>query len=89
MAEVAAQLAELSGRPISYRVETLEEAWASRASFGAPDWEVEGWVTRYAAIAAGELEQVTDTVERLAGHRPMTLADFGKAHPQGIRPAAD
>ena len=35
--------------------ETVEQAWQSRASYGAPDWEVEGWVTSYAAIAAGDL----------------------------------
>jgi hypothetical protein len=87
MTQVAAQLAELSGKPISYRAETIEEAWASRASYGAPDWEVEGWVTSYAAIAAGDLESISDTVERLAGHQPMTLAEYIRA--QDIRPAAD
>jgi hypothetical protein len=67
--------------------ETVEEAYASRQSFGAPDWEVEGWVTSYAAIAAGDLESISDTVERLAGHQPMTLAEYIRA--QDIRPAAD
>jgi NAD(P)H dehydrogenase (quinone) len=86
MAEVAAQLSELWGKPMSYRPETLEQAWASRASYGAPDWEVEGWVTSYAAIAAGELETVSDTVARLAGHEPMRLADYVRA--QDISPAA-
>ena len=87
MTQVAAQLAELSGKPISYRAETIEEAWASRASYGAPDWEVDGWVTSYAAIAAGDLESISDTVERLAGHQPTTLAEYIRA--QDIRPAAD
>jgi hypothetical protein len=49
---------------------------ASRSVYGAPDWEVEGWVTSYTAIAAGELDLVTDTVERLAGHPPVRLADY-------------
>jgi len=56
--------------------ETLEEAYASRASYDAPEWEVEGWVTTYAAIAAGELDVVTGDVERLAGHAPRTLDEF-------------
>lgn len=87
MSEVAALLAEHAGKPISYKAETLEEAWASRAAYGAPDWQVEGWVTSYAAIAAGEVERIADTVERLTDHRPVTLAEYVQA--QAIRPAAD
>ena len=44
--------------------ETIDEAWASRAPSGAPAWEIEGWVTTYTAIAAGELEAVSGDVER-------------------------
>jgi NAD(P)H dehydrogenase (quinone) len=79
--EMAATLAELSGKPIAYKDETLAEARASRASYGAPAWQVEAWISTYTAIAAGELETVTDTVERLTGHPPATLADFVRAHP--------
>jgi NAD(P)H dehydrogenase (quinone) len=73
MAEWAAELSEVSGRPVTFHDETVEEAWQSRASYGAPDWEVEGWVASYLAVAAGELAVVSDTVERLAGHPPLTL----------------
>jgi NAD(P)H dehydrogenase (quinone) len=73
MAEWAAELTEVSGRPVRFEDETVEQAWQSRASYGAPDWEVEGWVTSYLGIAAGELAIVSDTVERLAGHAPTTL----------------
>jgi NAD(P)H dehydrogenase (quinone) len=81
LAEAAEILTRLSGREVVYVEETLEEARASRAPSGAPDWEIEGWVTSYAAIAAGELDVVTDTVERLAGHEPLTLPEFLEAHP--------
>lgn len=81
LGEIAAELAELSGKPISYKHETLEEARASRASYGAPDWQVDAWIGTYTAIAAGELEMVTDTVERLAGHAPTTLAEYVRANP--------
>src|SRR3954470_10210792 len=73
MAGWAEELARVTGRAVSFVDETIEEAYASRAHFGAPDWEVEGWVTTYLAIARGELDVVTDTVERLAGHPPRTL----------------
>lgn len=72
-AEVAATLSELSGRPISYQAETMAGAWESRRSYGAPDWEVEGWITSYAAVGSGELAVRSDTVERIAGHPPTTL----------------
>ena len=61
--------------------ETLEEARVSRAPSGAPDWEIEGWVTSYAAIASGEMDVVSDTVERLVGHSPWALEPFLRANP--------
>jgi NAD(P)H dehydrogenase (quinone) len=82
MAEAAQIITEVTGRTVVYVEETLEEARASRAPSGAPDWEIEGWVTSYAVIATGELDVVTDTIERLAGHAPMTLAEFLVAHPE-------
>jgi hypothetical protein len=36
-------------------------------------------VTSYAAIAAGELEVVSDVVERVAGRPPTTLERFLRA----------
>jgi len=80
MAHVADALSEATGRPVAYEAETIDEAYASRTTYGAPDWEVAGWVSSYAAIAAGELEVVSDTVERIAGHPPTDLRDWLVAH---------
>ena len=74
-------LSAFSGRPVTYRVETLEQAYASRASYGAPQFEVDGWVTSYVAVATGELDVVSGTVSELAGHRPQTLPEFLAANP--------
>jgi uncharacterized protein YbjT (DUF2867 family) len=71
LTEVAAQVAAASGRPVRYQPETVAEAHASRAGSGAPDWQITAWVSTYTAIAAGELELVTDTVQRVTG-RPAT-----------------
>ncbi|HSK95450.1 MAG TPA: SDR family oxidoreductase [Euzebyales bacterium] len=76
MADIAALLTETLGEPVRYEDETLEEAYASRASFGAPEWEVTGWVTSYAAIATGALEIVTDTVEAVTGRPPVSPRDY-------------
>jgi uncharacterized protein YbjT (DUF2867 family) len=81
MAEVAEALTAASGRLITYDDETLDQAYASRASFGAPDWEVAGWVTSYSAIAVGELDVVTPDVESLTGHPPMSFTEFLAANP--------
>jgi NAD(P)H dehydrogenase (quinone) len=76
LGEAAAELSRAWRRPVTFENETLEEARASRAGSGAADWEIEGWVSSYAAIASGELDVVSDAVERIAGHRPISLAEL-------------
>jgi NAD(P)H dehydrogenase (quinone) len=85
LAEVAEELSRVAGRPITYQEETLEEAYASRASYGAPDWEVDGWVSTYTAIANGDLERVSGDLAALAGHPPMRLAEFLRDNPDSYR----
>jgi len=84
LAQAAAAIGDAVGVPVTYHAETLDEAYRSRARYGAPDWIVEGWVTTYTAIAAGELDVVSDAVSRLAGHPPMTLAGFLRANPDSV-----
>jgi uncharacterized protein YbjT (DUF2867 family) len=74
--EAAEQITAATGRRVRYQPETVEEAYASRAHFGAPDFEVAGWVTSYVAIARGELATVSDTVPRLTGHPARSFAEF-------------
>ncbi|RBY88439.1 NAD(P)H-binding protein [Blastococcus sp. TF02A-26] len=81
LAEAAAVLTEVSGIPVAYREETVEEAWASRRPSGHPDWEIEGWISSYTSIAAGEMAAVTDAVPSLTGHPARSLADQLRAHP--------
>ena len=87
--EAAEKLSRATGRRITYRAETVEEAYSSRSSYGAPDWEVEGWVTSYRAIANGALDVVSDAVSRLTGHTPMTFAEFLSRHPESYRRLVD
>ncbi len=74
LTEIAEILSGHLGTTITYRNETVEEAYASRASFGAPDWEVQSWVSTYTAIASGELSGLSDAVEEITGRAPMSLA---------------
>ena len=85
LAESAQLLARVIGRPISYRRESLAEARASRAPSGAPDWEIEGWITSYAAIATGELNVVSEAVTTVAGHEPQTVQEYLRRHPESYR----
>jgi NAD(P)H dehydrogenase (quinone) len=82
LAEAAAVLTEVTGVPAEYRAETVEQAWASRRPSGHPDWEIEGWVTSYLAIAAGELSLVSDVVPTLTGHPALTVAEHLRRHPE-------
>jgi NAD(P)H dehydrogenase (quinone) len=72
----AAAVLSAHGMPTRFEDETVEEAYASRASYGAPDWEVEGWVTSYLAIRDGSLDRVTDGVRQLSGREPKSLEDL-------------
>lgn len=74
LTEAAAVLTEHLGRTVTYRPETVQEAYASRVSYGAPPWQLDAWVSTYTAIASGELDGVSDAVPRLTGHPATSLA---------------
>jgi NAD(P)H dehydrogenase (quinone) len=74
LAEVAETLTA-AGRPARYLAETVDEAFASRAGTGAPDWQLRAWVSTYTAVAAGEMARVTGDVTALTGRPATTLAD--------------
>lgn len=79
--EAAAVLSEVQGRKVTYHPETVEEAYASRASYDAPPWQLDAWVSTYTAIAAGELDAVSDAVPRLTGHPATSVTDVVRAMP--------
>lgn len=82
-AEMAQVVSEVTGRPVRFHDETPEEAYASRAAYGAPDWQVDAWVSTYTAVARGELDGVSGDVERVTGRRPVSLREYLEARPRG------
>jgi uncharacterized protein YbjT (DUF2867 family) len=74
-AELATRYTARTGLELRFHDETIEEAYASRAHFGAPDWLVAAWVSTYTAIADGELERVSTDFERLMGRPQRVLED--------------
>lgn len=79
--EVAATISTVRGTQVTYHDETLEEAYASRAGYGAPDWQVDAWVSTYTAIADGTMATVTNTVQDLTGSRPLSLEQYLRTNP--------
>jgi NAD(P)H dehydrogenase (quinone) len=73
MDEIAAILSDHLGRTVTYIPETIDEAYASRAVYRAPPWQVDAWVSTYTAIAAGELSTVSVDIPVVTGHPARTL----------------
>ena len=76
LARAAEILATGTGRSVSYHPETVGEAYASRASYGAPQWQLDAWVSTYTAMAAGEMTGLSPDVHGLTGDDPISLAEF-------------
>ena len=84
LAEAAELMSRFTGKAIRFEDETDEEAFASRAAFGAADWEVRGWVSSYQAIRDGSLQDVSPHVRELTGRAPVALADYLQSHPEAL-----
>jgi NAD(P)H dehydrogenase (quinone) len=78
----AEQLSAVTGREITFRNQGVQEAYEARAHLKAADFEKDGWVTSYVAVGTGELDVVSDTVARIAGHPAQDLPDWLKANPE-------
>lgn len=76
LAEVASAITAHTGRLTRFHDETEEEAYASRARYNAPPWQVEAWVSTYLAIRNGEMAAVTPAVHTLTGRAPLSLQQF-------------
>jgi uncharacterized protein YbjT (DUF2867 family) len=79
---IANRLTALTGKLFEYQQETEADAYASRAHFGASDWQLEAWVSTYLAIAEGEFDIVTESTKLLSGHEPTSFETFVMQHPE-------
>lgn len=78
---LTARLTALTPKFFEYERESVEDAYASRAGLGAAQWQLDAWVSTYVAVAEGELDVTSDTVERLTGHPATTFERFIAATP--------
>lgn len=76
LADVADTVSRVRGRPVSFHHETIDEAYRSRMHFGAPDWQVDAWVSTYTAIASNVMAPISDDIEVITGTAPITLETY-------------
>ena len=76
LSEAAEIISTFQTSPVSFHDESLDEAYASRARWDAPDWQNDAWVSTYTAIAAGEMATVSRAVETITGRPATTLEEF-------------
>lgn len=82
LTEVAATLSRLRSREVTFHNETLDEAYRSRAGYGAPDWQLDAWVSTYTAIASNVMAPVSGSVQDITGTAPMNLETYLATHPR-------
>lgn len=82
LTEVAAIISSVRGTQVSFVDETLDEAYASRAGYGAPDWQVDAWVSTYTAIASGDMAAVSRDIETITGEAPRSLETYLRTTPR-------
>ena len=73
MTKIAAILSDHLGQTVRYVPETIEEAYASRAVYGAPPSQVDAWVSTYTAIAVGELAAVSEDIPEVTNHPALSV----------------
>lgn len=74
------------GRALTFVSETIDEAWNRRRAAGQPVWLIGAQlaIAEYQR-AGGPTARTTDTIERLIGRRPLTIADFARDHADALR----
>lgn len=77
--EVAAVMSDAQGEDVRYERETVRAAYASRKWYGAPQWELDAWVSTYTAIASGAMARVTSDIELITGLPATTLYEVVRA----------
>ncbi len=76
MKDAARIISEETGQTVTYKQETINEAYASRrAAYDVPDWELDAWVSTYTAFDSGVLANTHSDVESILGRPALTLRD--------------
>jgi NAD(P)H dehydrogenase (quinone) len=85
VAEIAAIVSELTGKPIEVVPATDEQAAAGMRAAQLPEFVIDLVVGINRLNREGGAAQVTDVVERLTGRKPQSVADFLRGHAAALK----
>jgi NAD(P)H dehydrogenase (quinone) len=83
--DIARRLSVLVFRRLRYQKESVASARERLSQVVQESWQVDLLVGWFEAIAAGELEAISDTVIRYTGRKPLGLEDYFSSFPKLLR----
>jgi uncharacterized protein YbjT (DUF2867 family) len=86
--QVAEKISHVAGRKISYVDLPPAELKKGMLSTGAPEWSADALLDLQRFYREGKASLVTDDVERLTGHRPITVDRFANDYAFAFRDEA-
>lgn len=85
--EVAHALTQATDRLITYVEVSDEAARQAMQQQHLPEWMINALTELNSYCRAGQQAQVTDTIEKLTGHKPRTIYDFAQDYSACFQPA--
>ena len=85
--QMAAELSAALGRRITYQDVPIDEYCRDLAAMGVPAYIVQHLGGAMEAYQQGVMSGMNDTIERLTGRKPMSVAEFARAHVAVLNPA--
>lgn len=86
--QMAAELSAALGRKIVFEDVSIGEYCDNIAAMGVPAYVVEHLRAAFDDYQRGVMSGMNDNVERLTGQKPMSVAQFARAHATRLTPAA-
>jgi uncharacterized protein YbjT (DUF2867 family) len=86
--QVAEKISHVAGRKISYVDLPPAELKKGMLSTGAPEWSADALLDLQRFYREGKASLVTDDIERLTGHRPITVDRFANDYAFAFRDEA-
>lgn len=84
-AELAAHIAQVSGRTVEFRDTPAEEVRRRLLGYGWSEWTADGMLEVYAAYGKGLASVVTDEVEKATGRAAVDFGTFLAGHAAAFR----
>jgi NAD(P)H dehydrogenase (quinone) len=84
--QMAAELSEALGRKIVFQDLSIDEYCTSIEAMGVPPYVVQHFRGAMADYQTGHMSGADNNVEKLTGHRSMTVGEFARAHLNKLNP---